>query len=448
MRVNALNSMAGMVGPSGPSAGPSSMVDQIVDAESAPIASSKQRREQSVGKKSEFQNLGSLLTKLQSTADGMKMPSSFRKLLVESSHPDIIAGTVSNTAEVGSYELEVAGLARSDKQLAFGFPDKDQTSVGFGYMRVGVGGLAKDVVIDPGSTLKDVAARINEDVSGVRASIINTGSKNDPFRLMVASIESGEEAVVEIDPDTTFTEFKNQVKGQDLNVKFEGVDVKRPDNALNDLIDGVNLKASKAAPGTNVTINVRHDVDKTADGVREFVKNFNEIQSFGRKQSQVDPATGRAGQLSGDSSMSQVTRSLQSSMSGLPISAAGLSTNPKTGELQLDENKLKEALTGDFDGIAKIFASSESGPGLAARMSDAIKSLQDRTSGAVATRMKGIDQRIKAQDQDIAHKEERMTQRRAQLQKTFASLDTKMATLNSQGQFLSGRMGSDGGGKA
>ena len=208
----------------------------------------------------------------------------------------------------------------------------------------------------------------------------------------------------------------------------------------------MNLKASKAAPGTNVTINVRHDVDKTADGVREFVKNFNEIQSFGRKQSQVDPATGRAGQLSGDSSMSQVTRSLQSSMSGLPISVAGLSTNPKTGELQLDENKLKEALTGDFDGIAKIFASSESGPGLAARMSDAIKSLQDRTSGAVATRMKGIDQRIKAQDQDIAHKEERMTQRRAQLQKTFASLDTKMATLNSQGQFLSGRMGSEGGG--
>jgi flagellar hook-associated protein 2 len=128
-------------------------------------------------------------------------------------------------------------------------------------------------------------------------------------------------------------------------------------------------------------------------------------------------------------------------MSGMAVSMAGLSTNPKTGELQLDENKLKEALTSNFDGVAKIFASSESGPGLAARMSDAIKSLQDRTTGAVATRMKGIDQRIKAQDQDIARKEERMTQRRTQLERTFAALDSKMATMNSQGQFLSARMG-------
>ena len=97
----------------------------------------------------------------------------------------------------------------------------------------------------------------------------------------------------------------------------------------------------------------------------------------------------------------------------------------------------------DFEGVAKIFASSDAGPGLAARMSDVIKSLQDRTSGAVATRVKGLDQRIKAQDHDIARKENRIAERRAQLERTFAALDSKMATMKSQGQYMSARIGSE-----
>lgn len=436
MKISGLNSGLGV----GPGSG-SPMVDQIVAAESAPVESSKQRRASVIAKKTEFQSLDSLLSKLQGTADSIKMPSGFRKLIVDSSHPDIISGTVSDSAEVGSYEMEVSGLARSDKQLAIGFPDKDKTEVGFGFMRVGLKGSMHEVVIDPGSTLKDVAAKINESSKGVRATVINTGAKEDPFRLLVSSLESGEEAVVDLDPDTTFTDFKNQVKGKDLDVKFEGVDVKRKTNALDDLIDGVNLKVAKAEPGTNVTVNVRHDVDRTSEGVKDFVKQYNEVQSFSHKQGQKDAATGQSGQLSGDSSLRQVGRSLQSAVSSVSLTAAGITTNPKNGELQIDEAKLKEALTSNYDGVANLFANGEHGPGLAARMSDAIRGLQDRTSGAVATRLKGMDQRIKAQDKDIAHKEERMEQRRVQLQRTFANLDSKMAGMQSQGQMLSARIG-------
>jgi flagellar hook-associated protein 2 len=443
MRITGLNAMLGVntgagIGTQGSS---SPMVDQIIEAESAPIESSKQRRASVQAKKSEFKTLESLLSKLQSTSDSIKQPSGFRKLMVDSSHPDILSGNVSAGAEIGSYEFEVAGLARSDKQLALGFPDKDKTEVGFGYMRVGVKDVMQEVVIEPGSTLKDVAAKINESGQGVRASIINTGAKEDPFRLLVSSLEPGEDAVVDIDPDTTFHGFKNQVKGRDLDVKFEGVDVKRSSNALHDLIDGVDLKASKAAPGTNITVSVRHDVDRTSEGVREFVKQYNEVQSFSRKQGQQDGATGVAGPLSGEASVRQVSRSLQSAVSGASLVEAGITTNPKSGELQLDEAKLKEALTSNYEGIANLFATGASGPGLAARMSDAIKGLQDRASGAVATRVKGLEQRLKSQDQEISRKEERMTERRAQLQRTFANLDSKMAGMQSQGQILSTRLG-------
>ena len=436
MKIDGINSSLGM----GPGSS-SSMVEKIVASESAPIESSKQRRESIVAKKNEFQNLDTLLSKLQGTADSLKMPSGFRKLILDSSHPDIISGSVSNLAEVGSYEMEVSSLARSDKQLAVGFPDKDKTEVGFGFMRVGLKGALHEVVIEPGSTLRDVAAKINDSSQGVRASIVNTGATEDPYRLLVSSLEAGEDAITDIDSDTSFTEFKNQVKGIGLAVNFEGVNVKRKSNALDDLIDGVNLKVAKAEPGTNVTVNVRHDVDRTSEGVKDFVKQYNEVQSFSRKQGQKDAATAQTGQLTGDGALRRVSGSLQAAVASVSLVAAGVTTNPKNGELQIDDAKLREALTTNYEGVANLFATGEHGPGLAARMSDAIKGLQDRTSGAVPTRLKGMDQRIKAQDKDIAHKEERMEQRKIQLQRTYANLDSKMAGMKSQGQMLSARIG-------
>ena len=436
MKIDGINSSLGM----GPGSS-SSMVEKIVASESVPIESSKQRRESIVAKKNEFQNLDTLLSKLQGTADSLKMPSGFRKLILDSSHPDIISGSVSNLAEVGSYEMEVSSLARSDKQLAVGFPDKDKTEVGFGFMRVGLKGALHEVVIEPGSTLRDVAAKINDSSQGVRASIVNTGATEDPYRLLVSSLEAGEDAITDIDSDTSFTEFKNQVKGIGLAVNFEGVNVKRKSNALDDLIDGVNLKVAKAEPGTNVTVNVRHDVDRTSEGVKDFVKQYNEVQSFSRKQGQKDAATAQTGQLTGDGALRRVSGSLQAAVASVSLVAAGVTTNPKNGELQIDDAKLREALTTNYEGVANLFATGEHGPGLAARMSDAIKGLQDRTSGAVATRLKGMDQRIKAQDKDIAHKEERMEQRKIQLQRTYANLDSKMAGMKSQGQMLSARIG-------
>ena len=438
MRVTGSNPLSAVdrVGHAGPG---SDIVDRIIEAESLPIQSAKQRLSESSAKKSEFQNLSKLLSTLANTADGMKNPSGFRKLLAESSHPDILEASVGDYAEVGSYEVEVEGLARSERHLAIGFPDKDKTPVGFGHMRVSLGDHGEDLDLAPGSTLQDVVTKINDRAMGVRASIINTGDGSDPFKLLVSSGHTGEAAQIHIDPDTTFLELGTQIKGQDLNAKFEGVDIKRSENALNDLIGGVNLKAMKAAPGTNVTVNVRPDVDRTADGVRDFVKNYNEIQNFSRKQATVDSATGSAGALSGDGAVRQVSRSLQNAMGSASMGSVGITTNPKTGELQIDETKLKDALTKDYQGVSNIFASTEQGPGLAEKLSSAIKGLQDRSTGAVATRIKGLDQRIKTQDQNIARKEERLSTKRAQLERTFASLDSKMASMNLQGQALNSR---------
>jgi flagellar hook-associated protein 2 len=358
----------------------------------------------------------------------------------ESSHPDILSGSVDAGAVPGEFEVEVTSMARAARQLAFGFADPNQTPVGFGYMRVGVGDHAKDVVIEPGATLRDVASAINEAVDGVRATIINTGAKEDPFRLLVSSVESGEQIHLQVDPDTTFLETREQVSPQDLKFKFEGVDVTRSANAFADLVDGVSIKAMKAEPGTKVSLKIGHDVDQTADGIKGFVSSFNEIQAFAHKQNVVDSSGAKAQPLAGDSSVRQVSSSLQRSVGEANLASIGISTDPKTGTLKLDEAKLKSALSENYLGVADIFTSTERGPGLSQKLSDAIKTLQDKTSGAVGARIKGLDERIRRQDHDIERKQERVDQRKAQLQRTFAALDSKLATMNQQSAFLGARL--------
>ena len=127
------NGMGGMAGAGSPLV---DQVDAIMEVERQPVEQVKARRGRSVQEKNEYNSLNGLLNDLGSAADGLKMPSGFKKMAFESSHPDILEGMVDGAADVGSYEFEVKGLAQADKHLDIGFPDRDKTAVGFGYMQI------------------------------------------------------------------------------------------------------------------------------------------------------------------------------------------------------------------------------------------------------------------------------------------------------------------------
>ena len=192
-----------------------------------------------------------MVGELDTTLNSLKNSTDFYKLKVESSHPDIISGVVEGVTTIGNYEFEVRGLSRTEKELAYGFPDKDDTPVGFGFMLIEREDMDDlEVIIEPGSTLQDVATQINDAEGGVRAMVINTKYKPDPYRLLVISDKSGKEAKLKIDEDTTFLEFKEQVTGRNLDVLFEDVPVTDDDNILEELVDNVVFNVHRSEPGT------------------------------------------------------------------------------------------------------------------------------------------------------------------------------------------------------
>ena len=432
------------------------IVDQLVEVQKKPIEIAKMKVEKVKEEKAEFESLRSLLTELDSTLNGLKTKTDFYKLKLESSHPDILDGLVSEGALLGSYEFEVRGLAKNEKELAYGFPDKDETPVGFGFMLVEREDQEPlEVTIEPYSTLQDVANQINDSDTGVKAMVVNTGYQPDPFRLLVISEDSGKEAKITIDPDTTFLEFKEQVTGKNLDIIFEEVPVTDPDNALDELISGVNLTVKRAEPGTKVNITITHDEEATIEGIKAFVEKYNEIATFINGQFQENPDTGGYGLLAGDSGIKMIMRRLQSSLYGNPssnqkfksLADIGITTDPKTGTLNMDDAKVQKALADDYESVADLFVVSKNGSGIASRITDALKQLRDPGAGVIRSKINGYDKIIESQNKDIERQERLLQQKEQSIRKRFTNLGTTLSDLNAQGDFLKARLNAAGGGK-
>ena len=248
------------------------LVNKLIELERQPIKQLETRKKVVEDDRKSFREFTQLVSTLGQSLNSLRNPSDFRKLKAESSNPDLLDGTVDNSAVPGSYELEVRHLAKTQKLLAEGFPDKDSTPVGFGYMTIELDdGNTFDVDIDPdASTLQDVARSINEANAGCKAVIINTKENledpdADSFRLLVISEKSGKAGKVFIDPDTTYLEFKEQMTGRNLEMLFEDVMVYDEDNTVEGLIPGLVINAKRAEPGTKVTLKIDFDVDQTLE---------------------------------------------------------------------------------------------------------------------------------------------------------------------------------------
>jgi len=408
--------------------------------EKSQIESAKSRRQIDVERKQSIQSMGKKLGDLSAVVDSMRNPSSFQKMLVESSHGDILTGEVTGPAIAGSYEFEVKSLARPSRILAHAFPDKDKTAVGFGFLSVNIDGVEHGVEIAPGARLIDVAEAINTSISGVRASIVNTGHKDEPFSLMVTSLDSGAQTSIKLDPDTTFLDVSKTMTGQDFQLAFEGIGIQRPDNGANDLINGVSLKGVSAAPGVNVTLQVKPDKQQASDKVHSFVQQYNDIQSFGREQ--MSKKAGESGAALGDSSLRQVTQALQSVVQEGNLFSFGITTDPKTGQLRLDESRLSMAIANNYDDVVGLFASDGGNSGLAEKLHSVINRLQSKSSGALGQRIQGLEQRIRRQDNDIEKKEQQLQVKTDQLKKRLSLIDSRIGALSSEETHLTQRLSS------
>lgn len=434
----------------------SKAADEIAAAQKIPLENLKNKQSKRVAERNEYNNFSSTLSSFKKTLDGITKPSDFAKFTSNSSHPDVLEAVITGAVKPGTFELEVDKLASKNVFADIGFPDPHDTAVGFGFMGVeDISGNVKELVIDPGSTLTDVADKINKEVSGVKAQIINSGIGADPFKLVISSEKTGNAAKVILDPDTTFLNFDEVKKAADFSGTFENISVSRATNQINDLVEGLKLNIKKAEPGTKVSVSIDHDIDGTKKGIADFVTDYNKIVGYIRQQSNspamADPSAAAAGKISDRGLLRSVSYKLQNALGSSQsfqgsnyqtLAQIGISTNAKTGELVVDEQKLKQALEKDFNGVTNLFTDGEHGGGLASKLSNTVKQLQATESGMLGLRQKNLDRQIAAQDLKIERETERAAKSEERLRAHFQNIEQKIGQLESQENFMSSQFNS------
>ena len=328
------------------------------------------------------------------------------------------SGSVTANVEAGVAEqtvrLSVSQLAQVDSYQSKGFKSRSET-LNLGKeesLTLSVGDKSVDIKVGASTTLEDIINQINDGAGdAIKASIVNTGGENG-YKIILQSKESGEKnqikfsvkgddqaaadgakAVLEklgfMTNQTEIKDDKNQVTGynltidtnntsaggkqlqkaQDAKFNFNGIDITRSSNSVDDLIVGVTFNLNNVDEKNSTTgalkesvITIGKDTDAVVKSLKSMVTAYNDLISNVSTATSYDRENGVAGTLNGMSEITGIKRKLQnlfesSNSDGKSLQSFGFSFTEK-GVLSVDESKLKDTISKDYEGFKSFFTNS------------------------------------------------------------------------------------------
>lgn len=328
------------------------------------------------------------------------------------------SGSVTANVEAGVAEqtvrLSVSQLAQVDSYQSKGFKSRSET-LNLGKeesLTLSVGDKSVDIKVGPSTTLEDIINQINDGAGdAIKASIVNTGGENG-YKMILQSKESGEKNQIKFsvkgdNPDalqgakdvleklgfmtnqTEIKDDKNQVTGynltidtnntsaggkqlqkaQDAKFNFNGIDITRSSNSVDDLIIGVTFNLNNVDEKNSTTgalkesvITIGKDTDAVVKSLKSMVTAYNDLISNVSTATSYDRENGVAGTLNGMSEITGIKRKLQnlfesSNSDGKSLQNFGFSFTEK-GVLSVDESKLKDTISKDYEGFKSFFTNS------------------------------------------------------------------------------------------
>ncbi|MGR5168906.1 flagellar filament capping protein FliD [Vibrio astriarenae] len=231
---------------------------------------------------------------------------------------------------------------------------------------------------------------------------------------------------------------------QDSKVLLDGIaQVSSDNNVIENAIQGVDLTLLNTSDPNErpAEVSVEYDRARVRDQIEQFVQAYNHFYVVSKDLSGVDPLTGRAGPLAGDSLVRSAESRLKSvfttPVEGAPSNMNTLSsfgvTTTRQGNLEINYQTLNRQLDENFHNLEDFFGGND---GFARRVEDAIGNFTGPT-GSIRTREQGIVERNYRLRDDQAALDRRMESLEKRTHDRFAAMQD--ATSNMQAQ-LSGMM--------
>ena len=370
------------------------------------------------------------------------------------------SGSVTANVEAGVAEqtvrLSVSQLAQVDSYQSKGFKSRSDTLTGITSdqsLTLSVGDKSVDIKVGASTTLEDIINQINDGAGdAIKASIVNTGGENG-YKMILQSKESGEKNQIKFsvkgdNPDalqgakdvleklgfkTNQTEIKDDQgkttgydlaintadtsaggkqlqKAQDAKFNFNGIDITRSSNKVDDLIIGVTFNLNNVDEKNSTTgalkesvITIGKDTDAVVKSLKSMVTAYNDLISNISTATSYDRENGVAGTLNGMSEITGIKRKLQnlfesSNSDGKSLQNFGFSFTEK-GVLSVDESKLKDTISKDYEGFKSFFTNSTEYKNAGVFGTETINTtLKDNISGTLKINGKEIKIELKNND--------------------------------------------------
>ncbi|MFA5576518.1 MAG: flagellar filament capping protein FliD [Tissierellaceae bacterium] len=339
------------------------------------------------------------LTKIGST--GIATGVSYARLdyVRKASATDESKALVSATSEAvnGSFELDIIKLAKGASLTSEKLSQDDKFGTHM-ELKLSADGESIEISNDDGITMKDIARAINNAKQGVSASFeVDSYGQG---ALIVQTSETGENTKIELQVldggvgDKTFIDqFKStSAQGEDALVKFNGVEMKYHTNDIK--LNGVNIQLRDIG---KVDVKVETNVEGIMDKIKKLIDDYNELVdkvsgAVGEKKySSYHPLSmeekkamheedvklweerSKSGLLNRDESLQRMLQNIRNdlykSVEGLEgkfknITQIGITTEKYArgatgGKLEIDEEKLRNAILEDPEGVMELLFKEE-----------------------------------------------------------------------------------------
>jgi flagellar hook-associated protein 2 len=425
------------------------LVEQLVALERAPANKLAARKSDANRRMAIVSDFISKLTALKTARKALDTTSEINAITASSSDEARVKVTSSGAAQPAQLNLRVGALARGQTSVSSLFDSADQLVPGAGMLGIKVGeGEEVQVEFTSLDTLASLAQRINDEVDGVNAQVINT---SDGVQIAVTSEETG------ADHSFTFSEAGTSLgflapdslktTAQDASFTLNGIAMTRSSNTVADAITGLTfeLRGTHAVTDPDTLVSVARDPAGAETNIKSLVDAFNSVADAINAQTAFSGVTRGEDTLFGDSTVRALQRQMASMASAQYPHGEGTVTLrqigiqfDRSGKLTLDSAAFAKALAADPGAIEELLTGADG-------LGTAIDKLTDQYTragdGILTAKKTSISDQMSRFDDQIDRIETRASEVGDMLHAQFTKLEALISSLKSQQSALSAMFG-------
>lgn len=411
-----------------------------------------------------YGSLKSAIEKFQTANTTLNDASLFKSSTATSSTTDLGVSTGAGAA-AGKYTISVTQLAQAQSLATGGIAsatDKQSTvSSTDRTLVINQPGRKEPLEIkltDDQTSLNGIRDAINKADSGVSASVIK--NNEGKFQLVISSAETGKDKEMTIsvtgdselndllgyDSANGISKLKETIPAQNALLTINNIKVESSSNTVKDTPEGVTLVLNKEV--TNATVSVSKSNDKATTAIKAWVDAYNSmLDTFGSltKYSAVDAGADQStgnGVLLGDSVVRTIQTGIRSQFTATDtgsnfstLSQIGITQDPSTGKLKIDDDKLSDALTKNSVSTQQLLVGDGKTTGITTTTANLVKSyLAD--DGIIDSATTSINSTLKSLTKQYLAVSTSIDDTIARYKAQFTQLDTMMSKLNNTSNYL------------